>query len=418
MKKVKLLHIMPHLGGGVGKALSTLVAGQLSMPIEHQFLLLERPEKSQFVEIIESLGCVVQVCPDTQAAESLIADADIVQLEWWNHPATFRFLGAAPLPAMRLVIWCHVSGLHTPLIPKALIGLADRFLVTSACSLNAESVSTLTDLERAKLDVVSSGVGLAHVPENSRSAQQPLTFGYMGSLNFSKLHPQLVEYLAAVKDPGFQLSVWGDALNLTQLTEQCQQQGKPDLVHYAGFTTEVAAVLASLDVFVYLLNPLHYGTAENILLEAMSAGVVPVVLANPAELAIVEHGYNGLVVDSIAAFTEAIEWLQAFPEQRIKLGQNAAASIAEHYTREIMAEKMHQHYREVLMTAKHPAAFREALGTEPLAWYQACRPSSENPAELRYAQLNAQELTKGSLQHFRRYFPEHQKLKDLAKSCE
>jgi glycosyltransferase involved in cell wall biosynthesis len=58
-----------------------------------------------------------------------------------------------------------------------------------------------------------------------------------------------------------------------------------------------------------LLNPYHYGTAENILLEAISAGVVPIVLNNPAEMALVEDRKNGFIVSGVKDFSDLISKL-------------------------------------------------------------------------------------------------------------
>jgi len=68
-KKLKILHILPHLGGGVGKALSSLVIGATGSKIDHAFLLLEQPEKKQFLERIKELGCKVYVRPDAETAD-------------------------------------------------------------------------------------------------------------------------------------------------------------------------------------------------------------------------------------------------------------------------------------------------------------------------------------------------------------
>ncbi len=64
----------------------------------------------------------------------------------------------------------------------------------------------------------------------------------------------------------------------------------PSRVVLAGHAADPRAVLEMSGIFLYLLDPHHYGTAENALVEAMSLGVVPIVLANPCEQAIVTHG--------------------------------------------------------------------------------------------------------------------------------
>jgi hypothetical protein len=144
MEKINILHITPHLGGGVGKALNTLVSSQLKTPYKHSFLLLEQPEKTQFLTPLLTLDCEVAICPDPGKTEALILAADIVQLEWWNHPTIFRFLCKQKLPFIRLLVWSHVSGIHTPIIPIRLIEAADQFVFTSFCSFKEENIASLS----------------------------------------------------------------------------------------------------------------------------------------------------------------------------------------------------------------------------------------------------------------------------------
>lgn len=78
---------------------------------------------------------------------------------------------------------------------------------------------------------------------------------------------------------------------------------------------------------------------------------------------------------------------------------------------------MGNYYLDVLAGSKHRVAFGDALGSEPLAWYQACRKSQAQAlsADLaEYETFGAMERTKGSLQHFLRYFPDSPELKLLA----
>jgi len=412
LKKTKVLHIIPHLGGGVGKALQTLAADSA---YEHTFLILEKPEKIQFLEVITSLGCKVFISSDEAQADALISNTDIVQLEWWNHPATFKFLCERDLPPMRLLVWCHVSGLHTPIIPIGLIKAADRFLFTSSCSFQSPYIHGLDNNTKAKLGVVSSGVGLPNNSKHIRLDNTPMRVGYMGSPNFSKLHPYFINYLAAVTLPDFQVKVWGDEINRELLLEECRKVGKPDLLDIYGYTTDVANVLASLDVFTYLLNPLHYGTAENVLLEAMSAGVVPVVLNNPAETSIVQDGKTGLVVDSIRSFAAAIEWLARHPEKRRDIGKSAAKFVNENFTPVKMIESMTTHYESIMGIEKHKVDFRKILGYEPLEWYLACLDKQQDD-DSEFGRFYALDKTKGSIWHYLSYFPDNPKLLSIADS--
>ncbi|MCH8258175.1 MAG: hypothetical protein IIA75_09805, partial [Proteobacteria bacterium] len=66
--RINVVHVTPHLGGGVGKALANLAASAATAKsdIRHSFILLEEPQKTQFIDVIRELGCSVTVVrPDS-----------------------------------------------------------------------------------------------------------------------------------------------------------------------------------------------------------------------------------------------------------------------------------------------------------------------------------------------------------------
>jgi len=422
---VHIVHITPHLGGGVGKALSTLVAAQKGSGFAHTFLLLEQPRKKQFLDALAGLGARIEFLSRDNLVWELLSAADIVQLEWWNHPATFEFLCRNELPPMRLLVWSHVSGLHTPIIPRGLLEAAHRFVFTSPCSFQAPVVAGLDEKCRARLGVVSSGVGLAAPRPRRLRSDNLLRAGYIGSLNFSKLHPNYVKYLAAVDMPNFKVTIWGDPQNRDVLLEQCCQAGKPEMMEFAGYTTDVADELAALDIFVYLLNPYHYGTAENALLEAMSAGVVPIVLANPAERVIVRNGETGYVVDTVLSFAETIQYLYENPAERVRIGTNAARWVAARFAPENMGQGMGEEYSRIGSAAKRRVEFQKIFGRNPSDWFLSFQGIDENYSMriLRqchdiFLQHNVLEPSKGSLSHFCNKFPNDTQLMCWKKMAE
>jgi len=65
-----------------------------------------------------------------------------------------------------------------------------------------------------------------------RDPSAPLVAGYLGSLNFAKLHPRYVDFLAAVAIPEFSVRMIGDATNKEILERQCQQAGRRGMLEF------------------------------------------------------------------------------------------------------------------------------------------------------------------------------------------
>ena len=103
---------------------------------------------------IRKTGAQVTLAESEDQLHDLMAGADIVQFEWWNHPLMCGLLAGPPLPAMRPVFWSHVSGVSAPFIPAGLVEAADRFVFTSACSRLAPNLEA-RHLKRT--EVINSG---------------------------------------------------------------------------------------------------------------------------------------------------------------------------------------------------------------------------------------------------------------------
>ena len=426
---VEVLHITAHLGGGVGKVLASLVAESRRRQnhIRHTVACLEAPEKVQFVEQVLSYGGRLLICPSRLELAAQIRQADIVQLEWWHHPVVAGWMCAGKLPPMRLVVWSHVSGLYPPEIPPAFVTVPHRFLFTSPCSWEHPRLAALQPTVGERVGVVFSSGGFDDLPEPTvRPHDGVLRVGYLGTLNYAKLHPRLLDFLAAVRLPGFRLILVGDPTTGAELLADAASAGLEDRIELRGYRADVAKELAGFDVLAYPLNPLHYGTTENALLEAMAMGVVPIVLDNPAERYLVRHLETGLVVDGPAAFAGALDRLAAHPDEYARLSENAARAVRTQFSVRRTADDLMAHYQTVLEEDKRSYDFRPIFGWEPADWFRACqgeevwrfsdigaskRPAGPDPSFL-------YERTKGSVFHYHAIYPSDTRLTHWAQQLE
>ena len=392
---MKVLHVTPHLGGGVGKA-HAAISAVLPASVEQTFVLLEAPRDRRYVELILAAGARVAAAGDPAEVAQMARQADIVQFEYWNHPKLYECLARCDFPPIRSVFWSHISGLFKPVIQPALIAAASRFVFTTPASMAAPGVAALRTAHPCRIATINSGFGFTNVA--AREAAATPTIAYLGTVDFVKMHPGFFDAIDALEGDDISVSIWGTDVS-GEAAVRVQRMRHPQRVKLRGQTADPRAALSEAGIFFYPLQPDHYGTAENALIEAMSLGLTAIVLNNPAEAAIVRDGVTGLIGRDIAECTALLRTMLASPDRRAEIGQNAMRDVAGTRTPEISAESFVKLWRGLLDEPARSAGFRDAIGDTPADWYLSTQrlPGTlwrPEPADSRSI------ASKGSLAHF------------------
>ncbi len=206
---MKILHITPHLGGGIGKA---LIALHLDHKIDHNIVCLEKPEKN----LNELNDKKIMICPKNDGLKDAICNSDIIQLEWINHPTTIKYLQSESFnQPIRLITWYHNNGLYSlpknngklpPILPKNIIKNSLYNIFTNECSFQCKVVQEILkenpDISD-KLGTVYSSGGFEGFPDPNdsytRFSDDNIYLGYFGSLqSFTKIHPDFIKYIEAI----------------------------------------------------------------------------------------------------------------------------------------------------------------------------------------------------------------------------
>jgi glycosyltransferase involved in cell wall biosynthesis len=215
-------------------------------------------------------GSAVALADYAPRLEELIERADIVQFEYWDHPSLAALL-AQDLPPMRAVFWQHKRTMPKP---------PGRVVYTSA--LSGEPY-------------INSGFGFDQ-PVRTRGGNN---IAYLGTANLSKMSPVFFDVMDRVNARAF---VYGHASE--EVEARVREMNNPYRVKLAGHTTDPQGALRGSGIFFYPLIADHYGTGENALCEAMSVGLVPVVLNNEVERGIV--GDAGIICQDADSCVSAI----------------------------------------------------------------------------------------------------------------
>jgi hypothetical protein len=183
--------------------------------------------------------------------------------------------------------------------------------------------------------------------------------GYVGAVDFKKLHPEFVPMCARVAVPEARFLVCGAGGATAALAAQAAALGLGGRLELLGYVEELRSVLARLDVFGYPLceNP----GAELSLQEAMFAGVPPVAFPRGGIRDAVADGRTGLLVGSCEEYSRAIEHLHRHPEERRRLGANARAHARERFGGERAARALLPLYQRLLAEPKRRRGYGEGV---------------------------------------------------------
>lgn len=399
---LKVLHITPHLGGGVGETLSGIIEYSIlnNSCINHTVVCLDKLEKAQSFNKIIECGTEVIIQPSISELENKMKEFDIVELEFWNHPIIFKYLCTMKIPKIRLLVWYHNNGLYNPILPTKLMSEAHLILYTSSCSY--QSINNT--------GYVFSCGGFKRFPEQYNKDYNKVCAGYIGGTNFSKLNPDYAEY---VNEANIKVKMIGDSYNKEILENQT------DKLEFKGYVENFVHELKTINVLAYLLNPYHYGTAENSLLQAMSMGIVSIVLDNKCETQIVINNYNGFVVHNKEEFSEKIKELSNNKTLFKKLGKNASDYVRRKFTIENTEFELNCNYYKLMNKEKREITFRNIFGNTPDEWFLSCQLFKENfrnngTVDLsnidKYYKYLLFEKSNGSASYFSKYFPENRML--------
>ena len=350
-----ILHITPHFGGGVGSVLRGLIDELSCIDGLEQEIVTFDFINEQSSKWANERGYAVysEVSPLSLELHSKVCAADIVHVHFWNHPLTYLFLDSFSGKKARVVLWAHCNGAYAPyLFPEAVLTFPQLFVTTSEYSAKTKTIASQPAQWRsAHLRNVTSRCDTEDFLKITPEKHSGVAVGYVGTVDYCKMHRNILDMLAAVSSSDVRFIVCGgDSHEIIQA--EAQAKGWGDRFDFKGKVSDVPAVLAELDIFAYPLTKEHYGTGEQVLVEAMAAGIPQVVLDNGPESYIVKDGVTGIVADGPEEFTRAIERLVADPELRRKMGENSRKCAAEQLTLAQMVTEWIDIYEELL---EHPA---------------------------------------------------------------
>lgn len=349
---IHVAHVAAHIGGGVGSVLKDFFELSKPLRLKNDLFCLDKCE-TNFSDLVS-----VSFRKDALAFEAgwafadSLQDYDVVLIHYWNHPLMAKFLATVNLPSCRLVIWGHNSGLFEPhIIPRYLVDIGRKVLFTSACSFKAPNLQSFIAEVPEKFGVVHSTRVLDdfHQIGLKRDYQKAVkNLLYVGTVSDAKIHPQTPEIFAELSKLGFLIRVVGGPDHV-MLSERVAGFGGK--IEVFGPVSDVNDFYEDADLFIYPLREDHYGTGEQVILEAMASGLPVIAFNNPAEYAIMRDG-GGLLVGTSAEFVEAVNTLANSPKIYQDISKLSIERVSEEFNVKNMAESLCRHLSDLMENEK------------------------------------------------------------------
>ena len=343
MKKINIMHITPHLGGGVGTVLlDYLEYTQHNNNFNHSVYCLDyandnAKNKSQ------NIGFKLEDNMRFKIKELIenIESSDIILIHFWNHPLLYDFLIRSELPKCRIIMWSHISGFYPPnVFTNKILDYPDKFVFTTRLSFNAKEVKNYYNSSYIYIYIWST-CNLNKYYNLERVNTKNFNVLYVGTVDFVKMHPSFLEICDRIKIPNVKFIVCGGPDNLI-LENKAKQMGIAHKFNFVGKTSDVEYYIKISDAFGYPLNRNHFGTCDQSLQEAMSSGLVPVVLDNPMEKYMVKENC-GIICQDENEYINAIEKLY----KDRKLLNTLSRNTKEYAKKEFSIEKMSLEWQKI-----------------------------------------------------------------------
>lgn len=192
-------------------------------------------------------------------------------------------------------------------------------------------------------------------------AENAWVVGTVGRLAPEKNQALLIDAMAPMLDPRRHLVMVGDGPERQRLEMHAKTTWRPELIHFTGARTDVAALMSAFDVFA--LTSRSEGLPL-VLLEAMAMGL-PVLSTSVGGIPdLIEHGVTGFLVpsDDCTALVTQLVWLASRPQSALDVATAARRMVLSRHSLEQMAQDYEALYRRVLRTNKAETRVAAATG--------------------------------------------------------
>ena len=364
IKKKLILHISPHLSGGLGRVLLSTIKYSIknNSTYHHELILTDsKPISSKALNIFSEYKKYIHIKKTNKFIKKKIIEADIVQVEFWNHPEIYKLLINFKFPRSRLIICSHISGFVRPqIINQNVIDFSDIFLSVSEIVKSNILFRRKNNLNLKKLKFIKFPIDIDRLKNIQKKAHKNFNVSYIGTLDYHKLHRDYLEMSNTINVPKIKFLICGDANDKIKIEEESKKYSK-NKFKFLGYVKDIKKILEITNVFGYPLNKHHYGTGEQAILEAMYAKIPVVAFSNKVEKIIIKDKINGLLVKNSEEYKRVIEKLYYNKKKSDEIGLKAHKHILKNFSPIKCFSELEKVYQKLIKKKKRLRTFKTSL---------------------------------------------------------
>lgn len=420
MQEIKILHISSHLGGGIGKSILTNISCDsiFGTSVRHDILILEPPVNNHYIDKIRAAKACGEIkhYKDEADIARYINGYDIVQIEFWNSPSLCLFLSEHLIHIKaRVLYYIHYNGLFYPKIPIILLRSYNHILYTSSASLELDNFHSTKEGKNYLRDTIQSSFWTIPYRNmvHSMGYETQRSLVYVGTTSTAKLDPFCLDRF---EGDFFSLDVIGEIGQADEFKRIVESRYDNRVkLHLKGYLPDPFRRNVKRPM-LYLLNPYHYGTGENVLIEAISEGFVPIVYRNNrVEYELVRYGELGITIDIDKTYR--VKDLIDEANDRYPIFRECHLSAAADWNERGYLKKWQSAYTNILTSnvRSNVTIFNGLRGEQ---FYELFNPDfditaySSDAIDLIRRLSTLVQITKGSLNHFAEHFTCERSLRD------
>lgn len=303
----RVVHLLTSLNfGGVETIMQLIGENEDSSVFEHHFCVIGAggrvaDELVLMGKPVHLLGQPVRI-PSLRALGSLFGTLKKVRPALVHcHGAEANFHGAVVTSVLRIPLVCEEIGLprHSNLARAVFRWVYQRAsLVIAVSEATKTSIVAMREATAHKVIVIASPARLSEYKPRKRSRGNATTLAFIGRLEPIKNLGALIEAMALLKDSDrpVSLRLFGDGSLREKIQNQVDLLGLSSQISLYGY---VSHPVSQLDEAQFLIQPSFSEGLSIALVEAMSAGIPPVITPAGGGTEIVKNGVTGWLLDGL-----------------------------------------------------------------------------------------------------------------------